>query len=228
MSNTGANRANIALAELGLSFEERTINVDGPRPADFLALNLRGLVPVLVFDGHVLVESHIICQFLADRFPKGSQLCPPPTSPEGALRRAQMAFFIDAYWTRFHTRLFQLFEAPTRADEEAIVAAAVDEGLAREVEPLLRDAAPFWGGSDKLTLAEVLMGPFVVRAVALSRHGVYPASLNTRAEAAAPHFFKWAAAVAKHPSITAVFDEDVHVARSIAKRARMRKAAGLE
>lgn len=222
---TWANRADVCLAELGIPFEERIINVDGPRPADFLELNPRGLVPVLIFNGEVIVESQIVCQFLCDVFP--SHLCPPLTSTDGALKRAKMSFFIDAYWTKFHTILFRLFESPTSADEEEVIDDAID-GIKREVEPLLADAAPFWGGSDRLTLAEVITGPFVIRAVALSRHGVYPTSLNARIEAEAPNFHRWATATSAHESITRIFDEDVIVKRSVAKRARMRAAAGLD
>lgn len=221
----GANRADVCLAELGISFEERVINVDGPRPADFLELNPRGLVPVLIFNDQVIVESHIVCQFLCDIFP--SHLCPPPTSTAGALKRAKMSFFIDAYWTKYHTILFRLFESPTSADEERVVDDAV-EGIKRELEPLLADAAPFWGGSGQLTLAEVITGPFVIRALTLSNHGVYPTSLNRRAEAEAPKFYEWAKATSRHESITKVFDEDVIVKRSVAKRSRMRAAAGLD
>lgn len=215
----------MCLAELGIPFEERIINVDGPRPADFLMLNPRGLVPVLIFNDQVIVESQIVCQFLCDIFQ--SHLCPPPTSTEGALRRAKMSFFIDAYWTKFHTILFRLFESPTAADEERVIDDAVD-GIKREVEPLLADAAPFWGGSEKLTLAEVITGPFVIRAVTLSKHGVYPTGLNARIETEAPNFYRWAKATSTHQSITRVFDEDVIVKRSVAKRARMRAAAGLD
>ncbi|RYP87418.1 hypothetical protein DL769_000514 [Monosporascus sp. CRB-8-3] len=222
---TWANRANVALAELKVPFEERIINVDGPRPESFLKLNPRALVPVLIFNDEVLVESAVICQFLADIYP--SHLCPPSTTTEGALRRAKMSFFTDAYWTKFHTILFKLFEAPTDDDAEKVVDEAV-AGLLKEVEPLLRDANPFFGGSDKLTLAEVIMGPFVIRAVTLSKHGVYPKSLNAQIEAKAPNFHKWATEVCKHPSITSIFDEDVIVARSRAKRSRMRTAAGLD
>lgn len=222
---TWANRADVCLAELGISFEERIIDVDGPRPADFLKLNPRGLVPVLIFNDQTIVESEIICQFLCDVFP--SHLCPPPTSAVGALKRAEMSFFIDAYWTKYHTILFRLFEAPTAADEERVVDDAVD-GIKRELEPLLADAAPFWGGSGQLTLAEVITGPFVIRALALSKHGVYPASLNRRIEAEAPNFHRWAAATCRHDSINRFFDEDVIVKRSVAKRARMRTSAGLD
>ena len=71
------------------------------------------------------------------------------------------------------------------------------------------------------------MGPFVIRAVTLSKHGVYPVSLNRGIAEKTPNFHKWATAVSQHPSITSVFDEDVIVARSRAKRERMRKTAGL-
>lgn len=215
----------MCLTELGVPFEERIINVDGPRPADFLKLNPRGLVPVLIFNDQVIIESHIVCQFLCDIFP--SDLCPPPASTAGALKRARMSFFIDAYWTKYHTTLFRLFESPTKADEEKVIDDAID-GITREVEPLLIDAAPFWGGSEKLTLAEVITGPFVIRAVALSNHGVYPTSLNKRIESEAPSFYRWAKAVSNHASITGVVDEAEIVKRSIAKRARMRAAAGLD
>lgn len=145
----------------------------------------------------------------------------------GALRRAKMSFFIDAYWSKFHTILFQLFEAPTRDDEEKIVNDAIF-GITREVEPLLADAGPFWGGSDRLTLAEVMVGPFLIRAVTLSRHGVYPTSLYERIKAEAPAFYKWAIATSTHPTITRLVEEDVIVQRSVAKRGRMRAAAGLD
>lgn len=223
--NPGSNRADVCLAELGISFEERIINVDGPRPADFMALNPRGLVPVLIFNDQIIIESGIVCQFLCDIYP--SHLCPPPTTTEGALKRAKMSYFIDAYWTKFHTILFRLFEAPTKEDEERIIDDAII-GIKKEVEPLLADASPFWGGSDKFTLAEVLMSPFVIRAVMLSRNGVYPTSLNKRMEVETPTFHKWVLATSSHPSITRVVEEDVIVKRSVAKRQRMRAAVGLD
>ncbi|ROV97870.1 hypothetical protein VSDG_04961 [Cytospora chrysosperma] len=222
---TWANRANVCLSEIGISFEERIINVDGPRPAEFLALNPRALVPVLIFNDQIIIESAIVCQFLCDVYP--SHLCPSPTTTEGALRRAKMSFFIDAYWTKFHTILFQLFEAPTTKDEERIINDAI-AGIKEELEPLLADASPFWGASDKLTLAEVMMGPFVIRALILSKHGVYPTSLHKRIEAETPSFHRWAIATSSHPSITRLVDEDVTVKRSVAKRGRMRAKAGLD
>lgn len=73
-------------------------------------------------------------------------------------------------------------------------------------------------------LPQVMMGPFVIRAVTLSKYGVYPVSLNYGIAEKTPNFHKWATAVLQHPSIASIFDEDVIVARSRAKRERMRKA----
>ncbi|KAF2994026.1 hypothetical protein E8E14_002263 [Neopestalotiopsis sp. 37M] len=222
---TWSNRAKVALLELGLDFEERLINCDGPRPAEFLAINPRGLVPVLFYNNEKVIESAIVCQFLCDVFP--SPLCPPADTVAGALGRARISFFTDAYWSKFHTVLFRLFEAASEAETEQIALDAV-EGLVREVEPLLVDAGPFLGGSEKLTLAEVITGPFLIRAMALSRHGVYPKSLVKLIAERAPHFHKWATAVCSHPSLNAVFHEENIVERSWNKRDRMRKAAGLD
>jgi glutathione S-transferase len=147
---------------LGVPFEERIINVDGPRPAEFLKINPRALVPVLIFNDEIIIESAIVCQFLCDIYQ--SHLCPPPNTVEGALRRVKISFFTDAYWSKFHTILFRLFESPTLADEEKVIDDAVN-GLLKEVEPLLADAGPFFGGSDKLTLAEVCPLPLLISTI---------------------------------------------------------------
>ena len=110
----------------------------------------------MFINGKKVIESAIVCQLIADLYP--SHVCPPANTTEGALRRADMSFFTDAYWNKFHIILFKLFECPTKADEEKVIDEAVTSILA-EVEPLLKDANPFWGGSEKLTLAEVRVSP---------------------------------------------------------------------
>ncbi len=70
---------------------------------------------------------------------------------------------------------------------DGFVAAAV-----KELEPLLQDAKPFFGGSDKITLAEVLTGSFIIRLLSLANAGVYPASLLSGLEEKTPKFLAWA------------------------------------
>jgi glutathione S-transferase len=95
----GAHRAHIALSELNVPFEEEIIDLSVPRTAEYLEVNPRGLVPSLKYDGHVLTESAIVASFLADAFPAGG-LVPPSTDPAGALTRARIAFFVDAYFSK--------------------------------------------------------------------------------------------------------------------------------
>lgn len=62
-----AHRAHIALAELQLPFKEVTIDLDRPRDASYLAINPRGLVPTINYNGEIIPESGIVAQFLADQ-----------------------------------------------------------------------------------------------------------------------------------------------------------------
>lgn len=142
----------IALKELDLPFEEVTIDLDKPRTPEYLKINPAGLVPALDHNGEILVESAVVAQYLVDAFP--SHLVPASNAPGGALRRARIALFVDAFNSKFNTPLFGVHTAKTEEEKEAIVEKVVD-GLVKHVEPLLADAAPFFGGSDKLTLAEV-------------------------------------------------------------------------
>ncbi|KAL1858943.1 hypothetical protein VTK73DRAFT_7727 [Phialemonium thermophilum] len=149
---SGAHRAHIALSELNLPFEEVIIDLDVPRTPEYLAINPRGLVPTLSFDGEIIPESGIVSQFLVDAFP--SHLVPQTGTVEAALRRARINFFVDAFFSKFQSPLFRILGAKTKEEADEIGRTAL-AGLVKEVEPLLADAKPFFGGSDKLTLAEV-------------------------------------------------------------------------
>lgn len=152
----GAHRAHIALEELQVPFEEVIIDLDKPRTPEYLKINPRGLVPALSYNGNIIIESAIVSQFLADAYP--SHLVPSSNAPGGALHRARVALFVDAFSSKLTSPLFGLYTARTDEEKESI-AARFTEGLVKEVEPLLADANPFFGGNDKLTLAEVRKYP---------------------------------------------------------------------
>ncbi|KAK4246026.1 thioredoxin-like protein [Corynascus novoguineensis] len=217
-----AHRAHIALAELGIPYEEVIIDLSVPRTPEYLQINPRGLVPSLSFNGEIITESAIVAQFLADQYP--SHLVPPSNAPGGALRRARISFFVDAYISKVNSVLFGLYGAKTEEDQKAVGDKAV-AALVKEVEPLLVDASPFFGGSDKLTLAEVLTGSFVLRLKALTAANVYPKAIWTAIEEQAPKFAKWAEAVTAHPSVTSIWDEKSNIERTIERLAKLRANA---
>jgi len=151
-THTGAHRVHIALAELKVPFEEVIIDLNTPRTPEYLAINPRGLVPTLDFNGELIFESAIIADFLANQYP--SHLLPALGSPDAAIKRARIDLFVDAFITKFQQSLFKFYTVKNHDELAPIVEAAV-ANLVKEVEPRLKDAAPFFGGSDKLTQAEV-------------------------------------------------------------------------
>ncbi|KAI1134774.1 glutathione S-transferase domain-containing protein [Hypoxylon sp. FL0543] len=216
-----AHRAHISLAELQLPFEEEIIDLSVPRTPEYLKINPRGLVPSLEFNGEILTESAIISNFLADAFP--SHLLPVSNAPGGALLRARIAFFVDAFISKANGNFYKAQFAKTDDEVEGFVKEYVD-AIVKEVEPLLTNAAPFFNGSDKLTQAEVLTGSFVVRLFTLPKHGVLPEHILSDLSAKAPNFYRWGKAVSKHPSVLGIYDEEKIAARTKERLAKARAA----
>lgn len=51
-------------------------------------------MPSLSYNGEIITESAVVAQFLADAYP--SHLVPTSSEEGGALKRARIAFFVDA------------------------------------------------------------------------------------------------------------------------------------
>ncbi|KAI0399714.1 glutathione S-transferase domain-containing protein [Xylaria palmicola] len=200
-----AHRAHIALSELNVPFEEEIIDLTVPRTAEYLRVNPRGLVPSLAVDGQILTESAVVSGYLADAFP--SHLLPASSDADGALTRARVAFFVDTFMTKVNGSTYPLITAKTDEERSAIIQKTVD-AVVKEVEPLLATAGPFFNGSEKLTLAEVLTGSFVIRLWTWPQYDLVPKALIDELSAKAPSFARWAEAVAKHPSVSGIFDAE--------------------
>ena len=146
-----AHRAHIALRELGLPFTEEIIDLEVPRTAEYLKVNPRGLVPAIDYNGEIISESGIVAQFLVDAHP--SHLEKTSSEEGGALQRARINFFVDAYVSKVLGTFHAILRAEGKEAEEA--AGTYVDAIVKEIEPLLKDAGPFFGGSNRLTLAEV-------------------------------------------------------------------------
>jgi glutathione S-transferase len=83
-----AQKARLTLAEKGLEWESHLMALNGDQlePA-YLKLNPNGVVPTLVHDGNVIVESTVIMHYLNDTFPE------PPLMPRHPLDRARAHLF---------------------------------------------------------------------------------------------------------------------------------------
>lgn len=149
----GAHRAHIALSELGLPYREEHVDYSVPRTPLYLMINPRGQVPTLLYGSHVIRESAIVAQFLADSVPE-THLTPRTGQPDGALMRMRIAFFVETYFSKANTYYYPAIAANTEKDAAALGIQFVS-AVSTDIEPLLHDAAPFFGGSSMLTMAEV-------------------------------------------------------------------------
>jgi glutathione S-transferase len=221
-----AHRAHITLSELSVPYEEVLIDLDSPRPDWYLQINPRGLVPSIRIQhgtmDEIITESAIVAQFLADSFP--STLLPASdASPTAPLERAQIAFFADTYTNKLP--LYTLMRAP--AAEKESKARELVEVARTHIEPLLAlppgTSGPFFRGSERITMAEVLTAPFVLRFHAYSRHGFVWEGLDGEL-LKLPNYGRWARAVMSNQSVVGVWNEQGLMAYTRERMAKMVKA----
>jgi glutathione S-transferase len=156
-------------------------------------------------DEEIIYESAIVAQFLADNFP--SPLLPSShEDPYSGLKRARINFFIDTWSTKLSSHQMSVFKASTEEKHKV-----VDEWVAaveKEIEPLLADAAPFFGGSKDLTFAEAIVAPFLVRWYAFAEKDEFiPKTLVEKLDAL-PNFGKWSKAVRERESVVKIWDPE--------------------
>jgi glutathione S-transferase len=85
--STCSQKVRICLAEKGLPFEDIRLDLgkskDQLKP-EYLKLNPNGVVPTLVDDGDVIIDSSVICEYLDEKYPA------PRLTPADVAQRAKM------------------------------------------------------------------------------------------------------------------------------------------
>ncbi|OJJ81717.1 glutathione S-transferase family protein [Aspergillus glaucus CBS 516.65] len=213
-----AHRAHIALKETGVDYEEVIIDIKKPREPWYLEINPRGLVPAISYNGEILIESAIVAQFIADAHP--SHLLPPSGPAENALYRARVSLFADAFSSKVMPNVMAGVRAASQEERETAGDALV-EAVAKEIEPLLNNEGkgPFFGGSEKLTFAEVLTGSFLLRILAFTKpeHNLNSTRVPALLKENAPKFLRWAEATVAQESVNYIWNEQAVVEHTRAK-----------
>jgi len=158
-SSVCAAKVRLALAEKGVEWAGRYIDLlAGEQFApEFLALNPRGAVPVLVHDEAVIVESTVICEYVDEAFAGW------PLRPSDPLGRARMRLWTKRVDEEVHPSVRPLTYVTTH--RHAILARgpqAVEEHIASDPHPVWRERKRRWieQGFDAPDVAEAL-GVFV-------------------------------------------------------------------
>lgn len=130
-------RAAIVLAEKGLAFERREVNL-ADKPAWFRAVSPLGKTPVLLVGSKPLFESAVICEYLEDT-------ALPRLHPSDALERAQ-----HRGWVEFASAVLNTIAGFYNASDETALVARRDELIARfaQIEVVLAASpGPYFAGT---------------------------------------------------------------------------------
>ena len=94
--HSAAMGVRVLLEEMGQPYEliYTSIDMDEPRPAEQLALNPNGWIPILIEDGRAIYECGAITTYLCDRHPEAG-LAPGVTDPDRG-RFLQWLFFFSS------------------------------------------------------------------------------------------------------------------------------------
>lgn len=139
-------RAAIVLAEKGLPFERRDIDL-AHKPAWFLQLSPLGKTPVLQVGDEALFESAVICEYL-------DETTLPRLHPANALQRAW-----HRSWMEFGSAMLNLIAAFYNAADEAALEARAAEIRSRlgQLEAALSQGP--WFAGDHFGLVDAVFGP---------------------------------------------------------------------
>ena len=189
--------ARLVLIEKGLAFERINIDVTKGenRDPEFLKLNPRGKVPVLIHstpDGEVLIsESSVINEYLEDAFPQPHLL---PLDAAGRARVRALVYLFDTELSPTTGLLIieKLLKKPAeqRADFVAERVAKTRDILARLVE-MMSEEGPFLAGEYSLADASYTPVLSVMAPVGITLDSEFP------------KLGKWFAQIKKRPSFTA-------------------------
>ncbi|KAK9476754.1 thioredoxin-like protein [Lipomyces japonicus] len=202
-----AARTWIILTQLNVEFEYIEIDLRN-KPEWFLRdVNPGGKVPTLKYGDDYLIESAITTEFVANLFPETNLIPKDPfVSAEARLLTDRFQEFVSPVYREV------VFQAKTEAADKLFD--AIDKFL-----PYLKNAAPFFNGSDHPLLAEILIAPFVSRLYLLleSKFVANETFTKLSTDPKYKYFHEWAVALINSPGVTGTFDKPLHLEQFAAK-----------
>jgi glutathione S-transferase len=165
--SSNALKVRFLLAELGLEYERRTVELVRPRADEYLALNPIGTVPLLVDGDFMLAESHAILRYLATREGRDDLY------PAGLHDRARVDEFLDRWSTGLRAAFFRVeFPALGMTPTRGFDSAPRDPGAAaeaeREIQPQVQIFEDLVGDDGtavlgRFTIADIAVAPILFR-----------------------------------------------------------------
>ncbi len=226
--STCSQKVRLCLAEKGLEWESQKVNLATNEHLEpgYLGLNPNGVVPTLVHDQAVIIDSGVICEYLEDVFPERPLL---PSDPVGRAKVRAWIRYLDevptaavrvpsfnmAFLPRYDgldDDAFQAEQADIRPLRkhfyEKMGRKGFDDGEVMKAMEQLRSAftrmdatlaTQPWLSGRNLGLADFIAAPLVDRMDDLGFADMW--------EANAPHMTQWLSDLRARPSFSAAFYE---------------------
>ena len=231
-SSACAAKVRFALAEKHLQWTSHYVDIlagEQFKP-EFLAVNPKAVVPVLVHEGQIITESTIICEYADEAFPDS------PIYPKSALERARTRLWTKAVDEELHpacsaityvvSHRHTLLRNGVGSFEEFLSKGAKEGAAARSLKwQYIQHGIAAPGAAEKIRLyddylrrmesalkvntwlvgssfsmADIAMAPYVNRLAALSMHGMWTGGRLTHVE-------EWFSRIQARPSFHAGFIE---------------------
>ncbi|KAJ3278404.1 hypothetical protein HK104_002364 [Borealophlyctis nickersoniae] len=210
-----AQRAAIALEELGVEYERVEIDLHNKPDWYLEKINPAGTVPALAVDGEILTESAVIAEFIVEQFgDKAMQLTPI----ERARGRRFVALFSDKVWSKWaHLNYFAYSEEETKKKATEDVLAGI-----REVNKALKSlspSGPYILGA-QFSYADIVTAPLATRLNVTNRLS----GLTIPKTEEYARFNEWAEAVSSRPNVQKTLDEEKIVQGTEARRRKLAAA----
>ncbi|KAF7315116.1 Glutathione transferase-like protein [Mycena indigotica] len=163
-------RSWICLEEKGIPYQYKEVN-PYKKEKEFLALNPKGLVPALEYQGRALYESLIICEFLDDAYPDHK----PSMLPEDPYQKAYARIWIDFIGKSVLPNFMRLMQAQTedKRDEARKELHAAMQTFAAEAK------GPYFLG-EQFSLVDAAIVPWILRDYILHDHRGYHVRRSVR------------------------------------------------
>lgn len=225
LTSTCSQKVRLCLAEKGLEYAERRLNLAAGEhlTPDYLAINPNGVVPALVHDGAVILDSSVICEYLDEMFPHPALV--PRHPAQRAAMRAWLRYFEEVPTAAirvpsFHQALARRFEGLDPETFAKDIAAHrplrknfylqmgphgfSEEDVARSMDELDHTLARMeivlsgkqWIMGDEFTLADIVITPTIDRMQDLGLSGMW---------ADRPEVSRWYAAIRARRSFDAAY-----------------------
>lgn len=199
-----AQRAWIALLEKGIAFDYIEQDPYKKTP-EWLLINPRGLVPVIVHNGKSVYDSPVCIEYVDETWKTGSSLLPSDTY-QRAYVRIWSNFISSSIVPPFYQLLMKREHSEREQAKEALL-----KGLMLLFAELDENAGPFFGGKS-LNLVDIMLFPFAYRFQVVLSH--YRDIVIPTEGAEMERYYRWYTAAKDRDSVKKTLSEDAKLVSS--------------